>query len=59
MDKTLIYEADEIMKIYFVTYTPVIDLILEYISPQPWYCPWAKSLGNTRALVQYIPVFSQ
>ncbi len=40
MDIKLISEAGEVMKIYFVTYnTPVIDLILEYISPQPWYCP--------------------
>ncbi len=48
MDITLITEAGEITKIYFVTYnTPVIDLILEYISPRPLYCPRAK------ALVQY------
>ncbi len=39
---TLISEVGQIMKIYFVTYnTPFIDLILEYISPQAWYCPWA------------------
>ncbi len=37
-------EAGEIMKIYFVTYnTPVIDLLLEYISPRPWYCTLAKA----------------
>ncbi len=33
MDITLISEVGDIMKVYFVTYnTPVIDLILEYIT---------------------------
>ncbi len=51
MDITLISEASEIMKIYFVTYnTLVIDLILEYISPQLWYCPHAKALGQYQGL---------
>ncbi len=54
MDKKLLSEGDGIIKIYVVTYnTLVIDFILEYISPRPWYCIQAKAFVG-----QYIPVFS-
>ncbi len=36
---------------YFMTYTtPLIDLILEYIGPWPWYFPWNKALGQYQCI---------
>ncbi len=42
--QTLNSEGGEIMKIY------VIDLILEYISPLPWYCPWAMIYSSIQSI---------